>query len=459
MRPLATFIVVLGTLMAGVAAAFPPVTSLIPTPRPDRGAGAVVTDTADAAISALAVAQSARPAIRGTPPNGFADRAERMALERMGRTSDPGFAVWIQGFFERAEAQGIRRDTLERAFTGVQLDDRIIELDQNQAEFSRTLWDYLDRAVSDARIRNGRAARDEHVDILRQIEARYGVEAEVVVAVWGLESAYGTSRGSTDIIEAMATLAYEGRRQDFFETQLIAALRIIQSGDVRADHMTGSWAGAMGHTQFMPTSYLEHAVDFNGDGRRDIWSDNPVDALASTAAYLAHFGWTTGQPWGVEVRLPDGFDYTLTGERVSHGAAFWQTRGVRLADGGPLPDHGDASIVLPAGAQGVALMIFDNFRVIERYNPADAYVIAIGHLSDRIIGGPAFRGGWPRDDRALTGDERRELQERLNDAGFPTSGVDGIIGPNTIEAVRQYQQSIGVVPDGYASLRILERLR
>jgi membrane-bound lytic murein transglycosylase B len=289
--------------------------------------------------------------------------------------------------------------------------------------------------------------------------ARYRVEAEVVAAIWGLESAYGARRGSTDIIAAMATLAHDGRRRDFFEAQLIAALQILQSGDVAPREMVGSWAGAMGHTQFMPTSYLEHAQDFDGDGRRDIWSDDPTDALASTAAYLRNFGWTYGQPWGVEVRLPDGFDYALTGERTRRGAGFWRRQGVTLADGSRVPDHGDASILLPGGSEGVALMIFDNFRVIERYNPADAYVIGVGHLSDRIIGGPAFRAGWPRGDRALSGDERRELQRRLTAAGFSTGGVDGIIGPNTQDAVRGFQRSVGVVPDGYASLSLLQRLR
>jgi lytic murein transglycosylase len=263
----------------------------------------------------------------------------------------------------------------------------------------------------------------EHRDTLEQIERRYRVEAEVVAAVWGLESAYGARRGSTDIISAMATLAYDGRRRDFFEAQLIAALQILQSGDVAPREMVGSWAGAMGHTQFMPTSYLEHAQDFNGDGRRDIWSDDPTDALASTAAYLRNFGWTYGQPWGVEVRLPRGFDYALTGERTRRGAGFWRRQGVTLADGGRCPTMATRRSCLPGGSEGVALMIFDNFRVIERYNPADAYVIGVGHLSDRIAGGPAFRAGWPRGDRALSGDERRELQRRLTAAGFSTGGV------------------------------------
>jgi lytic murein transglycosylase len=370
-----------------------------------------------------------------------------------------GFSDWIARFQTRARAAGIRQSTLDRAFDGVRFEADVIRRDQNQAEFSRALWDYLDSAVSDTRVRNGSAALRENAEILRQIERRYGVEAEVVVAIWGLETAFGAVRGSTDIISAMATLAYEGRRRDFFEAQLIAALRILQAGDVSPRQMTGSWAGAMGHTQFMPTSYLDYAVDINGDGRRDIWSDNPADALASTANYLSEFGWTTGQPWGMEVTLPRGFDYAQTGERTKRSVAHWRREGVRLADGGQIPDHGQSSILLPAGADGVAFIIFDNFHVIERYNPADAYVIGVGHLSDRITGGAPFRAGWPRDDRVLTRDERIELQQRLTRAGFNTRGIDGIIGPNTLDAVRRYQASIGVTPDGYASLRVLQRLR
>jgi membrane-bound lytic murein transglycosylase B len=223
--------------------------------------------------------------------------------------------------------------------------------------------------------------------------------------------------------------------------------------------MTGSWAGAMGHTQFIPTSYLAHAVDFTGDGRRDIWSDDPTDALASTAAYLANAGWQTGRPWGIEVTLPAGFDYGETGERVKKPVADWQALGVRTAEGGPLPDHGPASVLLPAGAQGAAFLIFANFQVIEKYNTADAYVIGIGHLADRIAGGPPIRAAWPRQDRALKFDERVELQQRLATAGFDPGAADGKIGPNTIAAVRAFQRSIGAVPDGYASLEILQKLR
>lgn len=223
--------------------------------------------------------------------------------------------------------------------------------------------------------------------------------------------------------------------------------------------MTGSWAGAMGHTQFIPTSYLAYAVDFTGDGRRDIWADDPSDALASSAAYLARSGWRKGQPWGMEVTLPMGFDFGLTGERVTKSAADWAALGVRDADGRKPGDHGPASILMPAGARGAAFMIFPNFHAIERYNAADAYVIAVGHLADRIAGGGPIRAAWPRDDRALVFAERRELQERLTKAGFDTGGADGKVGPNTIAAIRAFQRSVGMIPDGYASLDILRRLR
>ena len=292
-----------------------------------------------------------------------------------------------------------------------------------------------------------------------RIEARFGVDQEVVVAIWGLESAYGTFMGDRSLIGSLATLASDGRRPAFFEDQLIAALRILQAGDVTADRMTGSWAGAMGHTQFMPTSYLTHAVDFTGDGRRDIWGEDPADALASTAAYLAHFGWTKGMPLGLEVTLPQAFDYTQSGERVKKSVAEWQASGVRTATGGDLPDHGAASVLLPAGHRGAAFLIFANFRVIERYNTADAYVIAVGHLADRIAGGPPIKALWPREDRVLLATERTELQARLTSAGFDTQGVDGRIGPNTIAAVRAFQRARGLVPDGYPGLDILSRLR
>jgi membrane-bound lytic murein transglycosylase B len=373
--------------------------------------------------------------------------------------TEAGFAAWVAGFRSRAFAAGITPQTFDAAFGEARFDPSVVEKDRNQSEFTKAIWEYLDSAVSDARIENGQAALRNNLALLERIEAAYGVDKEVVAAVWGLESAYGSYRGEYPLIGTLATLAYDTRRGAFFEGQLLAALSILQSGDVGADAMTGSWAGAMGHTQFIPTSYLAHAVDFTGDGRRDIWSDNPADALASTAAYLADAGWQSGKPWGVEVTLPPGFDYGETGERVKKPVADWQALGVRTAGGGALPDHGPASVLLPAGAQGAAFLIFANFQVIERYNAADAYVIGIGHLADRIAGGPPIRAAWPRQDRALKFDERVELQQRLAAAGFDPGTADGKVGPNTIAAVRAFQRSIGAVPDGYASLDILQKLR
>lgn len=373
--------------------------------------------------------------------------------------TNKGLQRWIEGYKPRAQSAGISATVIDRAFQGVTYNADVIKRDRNQNEFTKTIWDYLDSAASDLRIKNGKAALQKHNQKLQKIERRYGVDKEVVVAIWGLESAYGTFKGSTPVIEALATLAYDGRRGAFFEEQLTAALKILQNGDVSASNMTGSWAGAMGHTQFIPTSYLTYAVDFTGDGKRDIWSSDPSDALASTAAYLKQSGWTKGQPWGVEVRLPKGFDYASANRKNMKNPSEWARLGIKDMQGRTVPNHGKASILIPAGKAGSAFMIFDNFEVIEHYNTADAYVIGVGHLADRIKGGPAIQGGWPRGDRALTYDERIELQKRLTKAGFDTKKIDGKIGPLTIAAVRDYQRSKGQVPDGYASLTLLKSLR
>ena len=371
----------------------------------------------------------------------------------------PGMSDWIDGFRPRALAAGIDPAVFDRAFRPIGYSSYVVDKDRNQAEFSKTIWDYLDSAVSDERIANGQAALAANRALLEQIEATYGVDKAVVVAVWGLESAYGSKRGTLHVIEALATLAYDGRRGAFFEQQLIAALQIIQNGDVDVDHMTGSWAGAMGHTQFIPTSYQLFAVDLHGDGKRDIWSDDPTDALASTAAYLAKSGWVSGQPWGVEVTLPPGFNLGQTGKGNRKSPADWAALGVRAASGGVVPDHGAAAILLPAGARGAAFMVFGNFTAISRYNNADAYVIGVGHLSDRIKGGPPIRATWPRDANELTFVERTLLQERLTARGFDTLGADGTLGPNSVTAIKAFQVAVGMEADGYADRELLERLR
>lgn len=372
---------------------------------------------------------------------------------------EPGFDAWVAAFRGRAAAKGISPATLDAAFRRAGFLPGVIERDRNQTEFTRSLQDYLAISASDARITAGQAALRQYGGVLAQIEASYGVEAEVVTAVWGLESFYGTRRGTAPVISALATLGYEGRRGAFFESQLIAALKILQNGDISPDRMTGSWAGAMGHTQFIPTSYLAFAVDFTGDGRRDIWSDDPSDALASTAAYLAKSGWTPGQPWGVEVRLPSGFNTGLTGRGTTRSAGDWAAQGVRAVGGGVVPDHGAASILIPAGAAGPAFMIFRNFTVITRYNNAENYVIGVGHLSDRLRGGPAIQGAFPPDAAGMTIADRQELQRRLTAVGFDTEGSDGVIGNKTRAAISAYQARNGLAVTGEPSLDLLAALR
>ncbi len=433
--------------------------SMAPAQTGDDTTRPVSRSTADSEVSRSAVSllsvsapvQSLRPALRPAVTN----TPERLVPA----ATQAGFEDWIRGFRPRALRQGISADVFDRAFAGVQYDADVIRRDRNQSEFTKTIWEYLDSAASDARVNNGKAALRKHGALLGRIEAQYGVDKDVIVAIWGLESAYGTFRGSNPVIRSLATLAYDARRSDFFEAQLVEALKILQSGDVQLSNFKGSWAGAMGHTQFIPTSYQSLAVDFDRDGKRDIWSDDPADALASTANYLAKNGWVKGMPWGVEVRIPQGFDYTLANRDILRMPSEWAQIGIVDLDGKAVPDHGSASVLLPAGAKGAAFLIFKNFDVIETYNTADAYVIGVGHLSDRITGAGPIRSDWPREDRALTFDERIEMQRLLTAKGFDTKKIDGKVGPLTINAVRAFQKSIGEIPDGYASLNILKKLR
>ena len=373
-----------------------------------------------------------------------------------GQGSEAGFRNWVMAFRPRALAAGVSPGTFDGAMAGAHYQPGIVALDGRQSEFSKQIWEYLDGAVGGARTSTGREMAARHAGTLSAIEARYGVPREVVLAVWGMESNYGANRGSTQIVPALATLAYDGRRGEFFAGELVAALRILQAGDVDNGHLVGSWAGAMGHTQFMPSSFLGHAVDFNGDGRRDIWSSDPTDALASTASYLRQMGWRPGQPWGTEVVLPPGFDYNQTGKSVSRSASQWSAMGVRTMNGTAVPS---GSILLPAGARGPAFLITENFRAILKYNASDSYALGVAYLGDAIAGRPGIRGSWPRGDRPLSSGEKSEIQRQLMARGFDTGGVDGKIGSKTSDAIKAYQRSRGVTPDGYADTRLLALLR
>lgn len=374
--------------------------------------------------------------------------------------TDPGFEAFKTSFKAEAVAAGIHPDIYDHEMQSAELLPVVFERDSNQPEFVRAIWDYLDSAVSDTRVANGRKGYAEEKTALQMAAETYGVDASVIAAIWGLESAYGKILGNNDILSALASLGYEGRRTSFGRKQLIAALTILQEGYATREQLRGSWAGAMGQTQFIPTTYLAYAVDQNGDGRRNLWSDEE-DVFASTANYLDRSGWQKGQPWGVEVTLPDDFDYSVAdGRRLK--VVDWIKQGVRGA-GGILADSVDldapAKLLVPAGAKGPKFLTFKNFDAIMAYNNATSYALGVALLSERIKGkDTVLVHPWPRDDRPLSSSERKALQKALADRGYSVGTIDGIIGPNTRRALRAWQKSEGLPADGYPSAVVLERL-
>ena len=370
----------------------------------------------------------------------------------------PDFRRWISGFVASARAACINEATLRIAFDDVHYLPRVVELDRAQPEFSRTVWDYLDSAVSAPRVALG---QDKLAQVRLEADAaatRYGVPASILVAIWGLESNYGGNFGNIPTIDALATLGFEGRREDWARGQLLAALKILQSGDISRAQMIGSWAGAMGQTQFLPSNFLAYAVDADGDGRRDIWG-SMADVLASTANFLARSGWQAEQAWGAEVQLPPGFDYGRANAALRQSGAQWSDEGVRSINGAPLPQLPDASILLPAGARGPAFIVGANFRAILRYNNATSYALAVGLLAQRLSGGPGVQSPWPRGLPTLTRSQLLALQTALNQRGFASGTPDGLMGPATQEGIRRYQRSAGLPADGYPDSDLLQRLQ
>ena len=368
------------------------------------------------------------------------------------------FAHWVAGFSTRARAAGIDQATLHSAFDNVRFLPRVIELDRAQPEFTRTVGDYLGNALSAQRIARGQDKLQQLRPVVDPLAARYGVPAETLFAIWGMESNFGSFVGDIPTIDALATLGFEGRREEWAQGQLLAALKILQNRDIDRAQMIGSWAGAMGQTQFLPSNFLAYAVDADGDGRRDIWDSIP-DVMASTANFLARSGWQAGQPWGLEVRLPAGFDYARADADVRQPASLWADEGVQAMDGTPLPALADSAILLPASARGPAFLVGANFRTILRYNNSTSYALAVSLLAQRLGGGPAVQAPWPRDLTALTRSQLLALQTALNARGFDTGMPDGMMGPATQRGIRHYQRSLGLPADGYPTLALLERLR
>lgn len=368
-----------------------------------------------------------------------------------------GFADWVAGFRRRARARGVSANTLHTAFDDAAFVPHIIELDNRQPEFNRAIWDYLDSAVSDLRVQHGREKLAHYDDLARRMQDKYGVSRTIITAIWGIESNYGANFGDYETIDALATLGYDGRRESFAENQLYAALKILAEGDISRGNMRGSWAGAMGHTQFLPTSFLAYAVDGDGDGKRDIWG-SIADVMASTAHYLAKNGWDRGQPWGREVVLPSNFDYTQADGDSHRSTAAWRAVGVHAVDSRGLPDFASAGIIAPAGAKGPAFIVGPNFRTILRYNNATSYALAVGLLADRLAGEPGVKTPWPRDLASLSNTQVRRLQAGLNALGYASGTPDGIVGPNTRSGIRAFQRAQGLTADGYPTSALLDRI-
>jgi membrane-bound lytic murein transglycosylase B len=370
------------------------------------------------------------------------------------------FEAFIQSQWPRAKAAGITRATFDAAFEGVsEPDPAVLKLANTQPEFNSTTQAYLEKAVTPIRIASGKEWKTKDAELLNAIEKKYGVDRHVVLGIWGMESNFGKDKGSMGVMRSLATLMYAGRKKQYASEQMISALKILQRGIRQPNNFTGSWAAAMGHTQFIPSSYLSYAVDWTGDGVKDIWGSKE-DALASTANYLAKAGWKADRPWGWEVNLPQGFNRALIGRQKWRTVAEWSKLGVKRADGQKFgAAHADAFVMVPQGLGGAVFLVTGNFLSIMDYNLSHSYALAVGHLGDRIRGGGPILASWPDVEFGLKQNERVELQRRLSTLGFATGGADGRFGARTYEAIIAFQKRVGLDLDGRPSVKLLERLR
>ncbi|MEE2566513.1 lytic murein transglycosylase [Hyphobacterium marinum] len=382
----------------------------------------------------------------------FLSGVTALLLSACATAQDGPFNDWLNDFRPRLAQAGASPQTVDAMLDGLEPDLAIIERDRDQPEFVRPLWEYLDIAASDQRTTNGMSAFGENRQTLLAIEERFGVDAEILVAIWGLESSYGAIMGSNDVVQALATLAWEGRRRSWAEAQLIAVGQMLDRGFAYREQLTGSWAGAMGQTQFIPETYLARAVDFDGDGTRNIWTDNG-DALASSANLLARAGWTLDAPIALEVAVPQDYDLSNWAPNQSRLVAEWAASGITRADGREWSNDEQvraARLILPAGLRGPGFLTFANFEAIKRYNNSTSYALGVWLLSLRVGGGGEIVQGWPTDDPPITRSQTRELQEALLAMGHDPGGVDGIFGPNSRRALMAFQRSRGMIADGYA---------
>ncbi len=373
--------------------------------------------------------------------------------------ASPKFEAFIQSLWPRVHAAGVSRTLFDQAFAGItDPDPVVIKLAQNQPEFNSTTNEYIDKAVTQIRIDTGRAMLKQNAALLAAIQDKYGVDKRVLLGIWGVESNFGKDMGSMSVMRCLATLMFEGNKKKYAGEQLIAAFTILKRGIRPPDHFLGSWAGALGHTQFIPTTYLSSAADWNGDGKKDIWGSKE-DALASTANYLKESGWKADRPWGWEVKLPDGFDRGLIGRAHWKPVAEWTKLGIKPAIGDAFSSNAPAFVMIPQGMDGPVFLVTQNFLSLLAYNYSHAYALAVAHLGDRIAGGPTIQASWPPQKTDLSFKQRVELQRLLTTRGFDTSGADGRFGAKTYEAVLSFQKKVGMPLDGFPSLKVLERLR
>lgn len=373
------------------------------------------------------------------------------------------FQQCLANLRSQAQAAGVNAETYNQYTQHLTPDRSVLEKLNYQPEFSTPIWDYLSGLVDDERVQQGQQKIAQYREVLNRASQVYGVPVETIVAVWGVESNYGDISGKYPLLQALGTLSCEGRRQSYFRGEFFAAMRILQRGDLTLDQLKGSWAGAFGHTQFMPVTYERLAVDFDGDGRRDLVSSVP-DALASTANFLKKAGWQTGLPWGFEVKLPAGMSIAGESRRNKKPLSYWLSRGVVRADGsaliqGNLSDTTSAGLMTPTGTNGPAFLVFKNFDAIYSYNASESYALAIAHLSDRLQGQGEFRTAWPTDDAGTSRAERREIQQMLLSKGYDIGNPDGLIGDKTRQAIQQEQQRLGLPATGRAGQKILQALR
>lgn len=410
-----------------------------------------------ASFFALPACASTTDAVTATTSTASAVAAAQASSQTLSQADR--FAAWKADFIRRAIERGYNPDMVRAVITPAEINEKALERDSSQPEFTRPIWSYVDNAANATRLNGGRSKLSSERNVFNNIEARYYVDRHVLTAIWGLESAYGKIMGNHDIISSLATFAFEGRRTAFGEKQLFAALDMIAGGYVRPEQLKGSWAGAMGMMQFIPTTFRDYAVDFNNDGNRDHWGSSE-DALASAAHYLSRHGWRWNEPVMIEVKLPDAFDYALA-DGTRQTVNDWTVLGVAPYNGARWPQPTgflDAKLLVPAGANGPKFLTFKNFDVIKKYNNSTSYAMGIHVLAEGLKGRAAIQHPWPRGDKALSRTDKEAMQRRLTELGYDTGGVDGMIGPNSRKAIRAWQSANGLTPDAYVNQAIFQRI-